>query len=168
MTVSVFVGVSVDGYMARADGTFDFLDAGGGEPHGYDEFIATVDALVIGRKTYELVLTFPEWPYGEKRVVALSSKPIAGRAEWMSGEPAEIVAKMAASGSTSLYVDGGDTIQRFLRAGVVDRLIVTRVPILIGSGIALFGALPRDVRLRHVATQSYPGGMVKTEYLIAS
>jgi dihydrofolate reductase len=164
MTVSVFVGVSVDGYMARGDGTFDFLDAGGGEPHGYDEFIATVDVLVIGRKTYDVVLAFPEWPYGDKRVVVLSSKPVdGGRVEWMTGEPADIVARLAGN---NLYIDGGETIQRFLRAGVVDRLIVTRVPILIGSGISLFGALPRDVQLRHVATQSYAGGMVKTEYHI--
>jgi dihydrofolate reductase len=66
MAVSVFVGTSVDGFIARPNGDFDFLPPGGGEPHGYDEFIATVDAIVIGRNTYEKVLTFPEWPYGKK------------------------------------------------------------------------------------------------------
>ena len=76
MTVSVFVGTSVDGFIARPNGNLDFLPAGGGEPHGYDEFIATVDALVIGRKTFETVLAFPEWPYGDKRVVILSSRPL--------------------------------------------------------------------------------------------
>lgn len=69
MTVSVFVGTSVDGFIARPNGALDFLPPGGGEPHGYDEFIASVDALVIGRNTFEIVLAFPEWPYGDKRVV---------------------------------------------------------------------------------------------------
>jgi dihydrofolate reductase len=170
MTVSVFIGTSLDGFIARPDGALDFLPPGGGEPHGYNEFIASVDALVIGRNTFETVLAFPEWPYGKKRVVVLSSKPLdfskvrGGVVEQMSGTPAEIIAKLAATGAHHLYVDGGITIQRFLRAGLVHRLIITRVPVLIGEGIPLFGALPHDVRLRHVATQHYPSGLVKSEY----
>jgi dihydrofolate reductase len=173
MTVSVFIGTSVDGFIARPDGALDFLPAGGGEPHGYDEFIASVDALVIGRKTFETVLAFPQWPYGDKRVVVLSSRPITLPAvpgavvEQMAGPPAEIVAKLAASGAHHLYVDGGITVQGFLRAGLVQRLIITRVPVLIGDGIPLFGALPHDVRLQHVATQHYPSGLVKSEYTVA-
>src|ERR1700704_1180162 len=76
MTVSVFVGTSVDGFIARPNGTFDFLPEGGGEPHGYNEFIAGVDAIVMGRKSFESVLAFPAWPYAEKRVVVLSSRPV--------------------------------------------------------------------------------------------
>jgi dihydrofolate reductase len=168
--VSVFVGVSVDGFMARLNGDLDFLPAGGGEPHGYDEFIASVDTLVIGRGTFEMVLKFPEWPYGYKRVVALSSRKLdlsavhGGVVEQMSGDPAEIVAKLEDSGAHHLYVDGGITIQRFLQAGLVQRLTITRVPVLIGEGIPLFGALPQDIRLRHVGTQAYASGLVKTEY----
>jgi dihydrofolate reductase len=86
----------------------------------------------------------------------------------MTGTPAEIVSKLAASGAQHLYVDGGITIQRFLRAGLVQRLIITRVPVLIGEGIPLFGSLPRDVRLRHVSTQHYPSGLVKSEYQVAA
>jgi len=174
MTVSVFIGTSLDGFIARADGALDFLPEGGGEPHGYYEFIAGIDALVIGRNTFETVLAFAEWPYGNKRVVVLSSRPVdlsavrGGVVEQMSGAPVEIVAKLAASGAHHLYVDGGITIQRFLRAGLVQRLIITRVPVLIGNGIPLFGALPGDVRLRHVATQHYPSGLVKSEYHIAA
>ena len=170
MTVSVFIGTSVDGFIARPNGDLDFLPAGGGEPHGYDEFIATVDALVIGRKTFETVRAFPEWPYGDKRVVILSSRPLdfsgvrGGVVEQMAGSPAEIVSKLAASGAHHLYVDGGITIQGFLRAGLVERLVITRVPVLIGNGIPLFGALPHDLRLRHVATQHYASGLVKSEY----
>jgi dihydrofolate reductase len=174
MKVSVFVGTSVDGFIARQNGDFDFLPAGGGEPHGYNEFIASVDALVIGRNTFEVVLALPEWPYGDKRVVVLSSRPVdfsklsAGVVEQMAGSPAEIVAKLAASGVKHIYVDGGITVQSFLRAGLVQRLTITRVPVLIGEGIPLFGSLPRDVRLRHVATQHYPSGLVKSEYEVAA
>ncbi|HEV7238078.1 MAG TPA: dihydrofolate reductase family protein [Thermoanaerobaculia bacterium] len=172
MNASVFVGTSVDGFIARPNGDFDFLPDDP-EPHGYDEFIASVDTLVIGRNTFEIVLKFDTWPYGDKRVVVLSSRPIdlsvvvGGVVEQMSGEPAEIVAKLEATGSHHLYVDGGITVQRFLRAGLIQRLIVTRVPVLIGEGIPLFGALPHDVRLEHVSTRSYPSGLVQTEYRVS-
>jgi dihydrofolate reductase len=171
MTISVFVGTSVDGFIARPDGTFDFLPADGGEPHGYLEFMASVDALVIGRHTYETVLAFPEWPYGDKRVVVLSSRPLdlsaaAGPVEQMHGAPADIVAQLAATGANHLYVDGGITVQQFLRAGLVDRIIITRVPVLIGQGIPLFGSLPHDVLLRHIATRQFPSGLVQSEYTI--
>src|ERR1700723_26954 len=170
MKESAFIATSVDGFIARAGGELDFLPEDGGEPHGYPEFMATVDALVIGRNTFEIVLAFPEWPYGEKRVVVLSSQPLdlsavrGGRVEQMSGTPAEIVEKLAASGAHHLYIDGGITIRRFLRAGLIQRLTITRVPVLIGEGIPLFGALPRDLRLRHITTQHYPSGLVKSEY----
>jgi len=172
MTVSVFVGVSVDGFIARLNHDLDWLPEGGGEPHGFDEFLAGIDALVIGRKTFKKVLTFNPWPYGSKRVVVLSGQPlrlpssIGGPVEQMAGSPAEIVARLAERGATNLYVDGGITIQRFLRAGLVDRLILTRVPVLIGEGIPLFSTLPHDLHLRHVATRSFPSGLVQSEYQV--
>jgi dihydrofolate reductase len=170
---SVFVGTSLDGFIARADGSLDFLDAGGNEPHGYEEFMATVDALVIGRKTYETVLGFGGWAYGPKPVFVLSSRPLgpapAGAVlERLSGTPADIVAQLAARSIQHAYVDGGVTIQGFLRAGLIDRLIITRVPILIGAGIPLFGPLDRDITLRHVSTRQYPGGLVQSEYVVAA
>jgi dihydrofolate reductase len=170
MTASVFVGTSVDGFIARANGDFDFLPEGGGEPHGYNEFIASVDAIVVGRKTFEKVLSFGAWPYDDKRVVILSSHRLnlsaaaGGVVEQMAGPPAEIVSQLAARGAHHLYIDGGITIQGFLRAGLIQRLIITRVPVLIGEGIPLFGSLPRDMRLRHVATQHYSSGLVQSEY----
>jgi dihydrofolate reductase len=174
MTVSIFIGTSVDGFIARPNGGLDFLPPGGGEPHGYDEFMASVDAIVIGCKTFETVLTFADWPYGDKRVVVLSSRPVdlsaarGGVVEQMAGSPADIVSKLAASGCHNLYVDGGFTIQGFLRAGLIQRIIITRVPVLIGDGIPLFSTLQRDIQLRHVATQCYPSGLVKTEYHVAA
>lgn len=172
ITVSVFVGASVDGFIARSNHDLDFLPENP-EPHGYDEFMATVDALVIGRKTFEKVLSFGTWPYGNKRVVVLSSRPIdfsgvvGGVVEQMDGPPAEILSRLAERGVRHIYLDGGITIQRFLRVGLVQHLTVTRVPVLIGDGIPLFGSLPHDVRLRHVATRHFPSGLVQSEYEIA-
>lgn len=174
MTVSVFIGTSLDGFIARPNGDFDFLTTAGGEPHGYSEFIASVDAIVLGRNTFEKVLTLGPWPYGDKRVVVLSSHPvdlsavIGGVVEQMAGTPTEIVSRLAASGARHLYIDGGVTIQGFLRVGLIQRLIITRVPVLIGEGIPLFGTLPRDIRLRHVGTRQYPSGLVSSEYAIAA
>jgi dihydrofolate reductase len=173
MTATVFVGTSVDGFIARTNGDLDFLPEGGGEPHGYIEFIASVDAIVIGRNTFEKVLTFDAWPYGDKRVVVLSSRSldlsdvVGGVVEQMAGPPADIISQLAASGAQHLYIDGGITVQRFLSAGLIQRLIITRVPVLIGDGIPLFSALPRDIRLQHVATRHFQSGLVQTEYHIA-
>jgi dihydrofolate reductase len=170
---SVFVGTSLDGFIARANGAFDFLPPGGGEPHGYDEFIATVDALVIGRKTFETVLGFDGWAYGKKPVFVLSNRAIAAPpagavVERMSGAPTEIVSRLEARGIKHIYVDGGITIQQFLQAGLIQRLIITRVPVLIGTGIPLFGPLGRDISLKHVATRQYASGLVQSEYVVAA
>jgi dihydrofolate reductase len=170
MKLSVFCGVSVDGFLARPDHSLDFLDAGEQEPHGFEEFYNSVDVVVIGRKTFEVVLTFGKWFYGEKQVVVLSSRPVdlstvtGGAVEQMSGEPSEIVTRLKAQGFKHAYIDGGNTIQRFLRAGLIDRLVITRVPVLIGAGISLFGPVARDVTLRHVATRCFHGGLVQSEY----
>jgi dihydrofolate reductase len=172
MKASVFVGTSVDGFIARLNGGLDWLPPGGGEEHGYEAFMATVDALVIGRNTYETVLSFDTWPYGEKPVFVLSTHelappPAGALVEHLSGTPEKIVSQLAARGMQHIYVDGGITVQGFLRAGLIQRLIITRVPVLIGSGIPLFGATFRDIPLRHVATREYVSGLVQSEYTIA-
>ena len=169
MRASVFVGTSVDGFIARPNGALDFLPPGGGEEHGYEAFFASVDALVIGRKTYETVLAFDKWPYGEKPVFVLSTRPLAPApagavVERLSGAPADIASTLEARGVRHVYVDGGITIQRFFEAGLVHRLVVTRVPVLIGEGIPLFGVTGRDIALKHVATRSYASGLVQSEY----
>src|SRR5262245_6335011 len=174
---AVFVGVSLDGFIARPNGDLDWLMGDGGSDsaeHGYNEFIAGIDAIVMGRRTFEKVLTFGKWYYGNKRVVVLSHRPIdlsvaqarGGVVDLMAGSPAEIASTLVASGTGHLYVDGGITVQQFLRAGLIQRLIISRLPVLIGEGIPLFGSLPRDIRLRHIATRTYPGGMVQSEYRI--
>jgi dihydrofolate reductase len=171
VNASVFIATSLDGFIARANGDLDWLPHGGGEPHGYDEFIATVDALVIGRKTFETVLAFETWSYGDKRVIVLSTNPLppappGALVEHMSGDPPDIFSRLAERGIRHVYVDGGITIQRFLQAGLIDRLIITRIPILLGEGIPLFGALTRDIVLSHVATRQFASGLVQSEYVV--
>ena len=175
MKASVFIATSIDGYIARPDGGLDWLPADGGEPHGFEEFYASVDALVLGRNTFEIVLALAldTWPYGKKPVIVLSNTltelkaPEGAVCELMSGAPQEIVSNLAQRGMKHLYIDGGVTIQGFLKAGLIQRLIITRVPVLLGSGIPLFGSLPQDIRLEHVATRSYATGLVQSEYLVA-
>jgi dihydrofolate reductase len=169
MKLSAFVGTSLDGFIARRDGQYDFLPSGGGEPHGYDEFIASVDTIVIGRNTFEVVLKLPSWPYGDKRVIVLSHLPLdlsttKGRIEQMSGEPTQIAHELSASGAKHVYVDGGITVQEFLRAGQIHDLTITRVPVLIGEGIPLFGSVPYDIKLRHIGTRQYESGLVTSKY----
>ena len=172
MKISVFIGTSVDGFIARKNGGLDWLPADGGEPHGYDEFFASVDALVIGRKTFETVLAYDVWPYGKKLVIVLSTQlkelkvPEGAECELMGGPPAEVVARLAERGVRHIYVDGGATIRGFLDAGLIQNLTITRVPVLIGNGVPLFGTLLHDIRLEHVGTQAYPSGLVKSEYRV--
>lgn len=172
MKLSVFCGVSVDGFLARPNHALDFLHTGEQVPHGFEEFYDSVDVVVIGRKTFEVVVTFGKWFYGKKRVVVLSSRPLdfsaakGGVVEQMSGEPAKIAAQLKARGFKHAYIDGGVTIQRFLSAGAIDRMVITRVPVLIGEGIPLFGPVPYDISLHYVATRTYKGGLVQSEYEI--
>lgn len=172
MKGSVFVGTSLDGFIARPDGALDFLPDDP-EPHGFDEFLASVDALVWGRKTYDIVQEFGTWLYGDKPVFVLSSRdlkepPAGAKVERISGSPADIASALEERGIGHIYVDGGVTIQQFLRAGLIQRLIITRVPVLIGSGIPLFGPLDHDVSLTHVATRHFPSGLVQSEYEVRS
>ncbi len=172
MKATVFVGASLDGFIARPNGDLDWLphDA---EEHGYEAFIATVDALALGRNTYDKVLTFGAWPYGEKPVFVLSSRPLSpppsgAVVEQMAGDPADIVSRLSSRGIGHLYVDGGITIQRFLRAGLIQRIVVTWVPVLIGTGIRLFGPTHCDIPLRHVGTRQFASGLVQSEYEVVT
>ncbi len=168
----VFIATSLDGYIARPDGGIDWLptDTSAGD-HGYAAFTAGIDALVMGRNTYELVLSFGAWPY-EKPVVVLSRRGVTiapeleGKVFAMSGTPEAIVAQCAARGWHQLYVDGGVTIQRFLAAGLIERLVITRVPVVLGAGLPLFGAVPQDIRMDHVRTEAFANGLVQSEYRV--
>jgi dihydrofolate reductase len=174
MKTTVYIATSLDGFIAREDGSIDWLPPIGGddgEDYGYAEFFASIDALVMGRNTYELVRSFGgDWPYGSKPIVVLTTRgiaipdEIAGTVEAMAGSPADIVTRLEQRGWQHLYIDGGITVQQFLNAGLIQRMIITSVPVLIGKGIPLFGPVPHDIRLRHVATRSYATGLVQNEY----
>jgi dihydrofolate reductase len=169
---SVFIATSLDGFIARRNGAIDWLTdpsyANVGEDYGYKEFFDSVDTLVMGRKTYELALTFGEWPYTGKKVVVLSSgspkvpEHLSGSVEILSGPPDEVVRRLSQSGVRHVYVDGGATIQGFLQAG----LIITQIPVLIGAGIPLFGALERDIRFRLIESKTYQSGFVQSKYRV--
>jgi dihydrofolate reductase len=175
----VFIATSVDGFIARADGSIDWLEQANamvppGQDCGYGAFMASVDALVMGRNTFDTVHRMQPWPYGEKPVYVLSRSlaqlphECPPSVRLVQGGPADAVAQAAAQGHHSLYVDGGLTIQAFLAAGLVSELIITVIPVLLGSGRPLFGPLPRDTRLRLVGSHAFEFGFVQSHYAVAS
>ena len=176
MKASVFIATSLDGYIAREDGSIDWLPTGADtkfEDYGYADFMKSVDALVMGRKTFETVRGFGgEWPYGAKPVIVLTTKKVqipkelAKSVTTMSGKVETIVKHLESREMNHLYVDGGVTIQKFLNAGAIERLIITRIPVLIGKGIPLFGPVDQDIKLSHVGTKTYPSGLVQSEYYV--
>lgn len=170
---SVFIATSLDGYIARLDGELDWLpSAEADNDMGYETFSASVDVLVMGRHTFEKVLSFGDWPYDLPVKVLSHSKrtmpqALEAKAEFMQGEPAAILGVLASQGFRHAYIDGGETIQAFIRAQLIERLIITRVPVLIGEGLSLFGKLSEPnamITWRHVKTFTWSNGLVQSHY----
>lgn len=172
----VFIATSLDGFIARKDGSIDWLPGLEGDPtesYGYDAFLASVDGIVMGRNSFEKVLTFDEWPY-PKRVIVMSRSPnvakipehLIGKVEFSSLSPLKLMADLADRGWRRVYVDGGQVIQSFLRAGLIADMVLTRVPVLLGTGIPLFGPLESDIRLGHRETREYASGLVQSRYVV--
>ena len=163
--VSVYIGISQDGFIARLNGDIDWLTDSrytiDGEDFGYQAFMDTVDVLVMGRLTFEQVATFAEWPYASKPVIVLSHsqlevpEALRDRVSFLSLPPALLLQHLAEQGVQHVYLDGGKTIQGFLEAGLVTELTLTRLPVLIGQGISLFGPLGFDIRLQHIETRCF-------------
>ncbi|MDH5372759.1 MAG: dihydrofolate reductase family protein [Acidimicrobiia bacterium] len=172
MRASVFIATTADGFIARKNGDLDWLTGPdtGGETFGFNEFIASVDALVMGRTTFDFVQQAGEWPYGDTPVFVLTHRDLElppefpGAVEALEGLPNEVAAELAARGIHHVYVDGGETIQSFLRAGLVKRIIITQVPVLIGEGISLFGPLDSDLDLHLIRSRSYANHWLQVEY----
>ncbi|MEZ4452676.1 MAG: dihydrofolate reductase family protein [Nannocystaceae bacterium] len=167
--VSVFLAQSLDGYIARPDGGLDWLEAvqRPGEDYGFAEFFAGVDALMIGRNTYDVVLGFDPWPYADKRCVVLTRRPPPPRhgEVFRAGEPAALLDALARDGVRHVYVDGGAVIQRFLAADLVDALTLSILPVILGDGIALFARTPAPERpLELVDARSWPAGLAQLRY----
>lgn len=174
---SVYIAASIDGFIARPGGEIDWLlrpEYTPTEMRGlsYDDFISTVDAIVMGRHSYEKALSFDSWPYEKTPVVVLSSSGVkvpahlSGKVRVEAGTPWEIVAGLAAEGKKHLYIDGGVTIQRFLAAGLIDEITITQIPILLGAGIPLFSAEGSEHPLRLIDSAASDNGFVQVRYAV--
>ena len=175
--VSVYIATSLDGFIARSDGGLDWLDEANGtipdgEDLGFREFMDSVDALIMGRRTYDQVLSFAEWPYGRTPVVVLSHSPISVPPSVPdtvshSSEPLrDLLKRLSDGGAEHVYVDGGTTIRGFLAQGLVDEITITVIPVILGSGIPLFGPVARDIHLTHLRTTAFDNGFVQTTYAV--
>ena len=178
MKASVYCGVSLDGFIAREDGRIDWLTGNGeeaedeGDDYSFSRFFATVDTLVMGRNTFDILRTFDEWHYGDTPILVLSRTlkelPRGTRKTVFldAGTPMEICSKLEAAGRKHIYVDGGKTVQAFLRAGLIDEITVSVLPVLIGSGIPLFGPLNKDTRLELLSSRTFKTGIVQSRYAV--
>jgi len=175
-TGHVFIATSLDGFIARPDGALDWLENANpaGEDHGYQAFIATIDGIFIGRATFEVALGFTPWPY-DRPLIVLSSTLRADDVPDHLADRVSIVRSVSEAlqwsrrrGWQRAYVDGGATIRSFLKDGAIEDMVLTRVPVLLGSGLPLFGHLEADIPLRHLGTRSFPSGLVQSRYAIAS
>ena len=178
MKASVYIATSLDGFIARENGALDWLPGSGDgdevadtdDDFGFNAFMDSIDVLVMGRNTYELVLAFGQWPYEGKRVIVLSNTlskiadDLPTTVELRSCQPLELYRELESAGANHLYIDGGKTIQGFLAAGLINEIILTRIPVLIGTGIPLFGPLAEDIKLRHIETHSFKNGFVQSKY----
>lgn len=172
---SVFIAMSLDGYIARPDGSIDWLTdvVEDGEDYGYQQFYSSVDCLVIGRKTYEMALSLARWPYSGRKVVVLSSNRTSSENRtgtdvlMMSSTPEKVLEELETMGFKHAYIDGGKTIQSFLRAGLINEMTVTIIPVLLGDGIRLFGAVDADIQLQHIDTRSFLNGFIRARYKVA-
>lgn len=174
-TAHVFIATSLDGFIARADGDINWLlqRDDPAEDHGYTDFIADKDLIVMGRGCYEKILTMGEWFY-DRPVLVMSRKltgtpipeALTGKVRFCSRAPCELMADLTAEGVRRVYVDGGQLVQSFLRDGLIADLTITTVPVLIGCGRPLFGALPKDIGLALESSRSFPSGLVQSTYRV--
>ena len=175
-TGRVFIGASLDGFIARPDGAIDWLtDPALGPRHaritsstevaGWQTFLPSIDHLVMGRGTYEKVLTFDTWPYEGKRVIVMSTT-LAADDRRITIARALDAAVSELAGADQVYVDGGKVIQTFLRADLIDEITIGWAPTFIGEGLPLFGFLEADIHLSPVASNASAGWMVHATYRV--
>ena len=171
MRTIAYLGTSLDGFIARKDGEIDWLTQFANDEaiHAYEDFMNRIDAIVIGRGTFEKVLTFSSWPY-EKKVFVLSntikqlSDTLKDKAILISMKPEELLRYLSGLGFSTIYVDGGKVIQDFLKKDLIDEMIIAKAPILIGSGIPLFNYIDTDLQFKHVKTAVQSNGLVRSYY----
>lgn len=177
MSGHVMMATSLDGFVARADHQLDWLMKQNtkGEDHGYDDFIASIDVIVMGSNSFRTVLSFEDWPY-DKPVIVLSQslksadipKPLAKKVEVLNHTPLALMDELNARNMKRAYIDGGALVRSFLAEGLIATMHITIVPILIGDGVPLFGALPRDVDLHLEKSEAFASGLVGLHYRVLS
>lgn len=177
LSCHAFIAASLDGFIARPDGRIDWLDPfnAADEDHGYDAFIGDKDGIIMGRGTYETVLGFGHWPYTLPVIVLSQSLTVDDIPETLADhvaitdmDPEELVAALAEEGWQKAYVDGGQVIQSFLNAGLLDQMTITRVPVLLGAGRSLFGPIAADMPMHLLDSRSFPSGLVSSTYRIGA
>lgn len=171
--ISVFIATSMDGYIAKKNGDINWLttfavptDENEDKDCGFSKFFSDVDTLVMGRKTYEVVSGFDMWPYEGKRVVVLSSTltSISEKAELYKDDIVDLIKKLHSEGVKHIYVDGGSTISRFLNEGLIDQMIISIIPVILGSGVPLFSQVNDDKWCRLISSQLYSNGLMQLRY----
>ena len=182
---SVFIATSVDGFIAKEDGSVDWLDTAGNPEAdmgdqadmGFNKFIESVDCMIMGRGTLEVLsgfdLTPEQWPYRDARVIALSNtltQPpdnLKDRVEMYSGNLCELIAGLESEGHSHAYIDGGKTIQSFLDLRLIDEIILTHAPVILGEGIPLFGKTRQSIKLENSKAEAFPNDFVQLHYTVS-
>lgn len=182
MKCSVYIATSADGYIAEEDGSVDWLDTAGNPDAdmsknpdmGFGDYINSVDCLVMGRKCMEVIsnmnLTPEQWPYGDIKIIVLSNtikeppENLQGKVELYSGEILDLVNALELQGFNHVYIDGGATITSFINEKLINEITITKVPVLLGSGILLFGNITQKVKLTHAQAIAFPNDFIQVKY----
>jgi dihydrofolate reductase len=185
MKCSVYIATSVDGFIAREDGSIDWLESSGNQDAemgddvdmGFNDFMSSIDCLIMGRNSMEMISSFnltPEqWPYKDARVIVLSNtikeppENLKGKVEMYSGELSALVEKLEQEGYEHAYIDGGKTIQAFLNLNLINEITITRIPILLGKGKSLFGKTTQEIKLENVKSKAFPNDFVQVHYKVS-
>ncbi len=169
--ISIYIAASIDGYIARQDGSLDWLNRVGGfdEDYGFQKLLDSIDAVILGRNTYEIAATVPDWPYKGKRIIVLSNslKTVREEAELFCGDLTQLVSQLQLDGIKHVWIDGGVTISQFLDLQIVDFMTLSIIPVILGGGIPLFKAIGKELPCRLISSQSYPSGLVQLNYEIS-
>lgn len=184
MKCSVYIATSVDGFIAKKDGSVDWLHSAGNPEAemgdqadmGFADFIASVDCMVMGRKCMEMIssmnLTPEQWPYGDTRIIVLSNTlkeapdNVKGKVEMYSGDLNDLIAKLGNDGFMHAYIDGGTTIQAFINLGLINEMTITRAPVLLGEGVPLFGKINRDIKLEQTQAIAFANDFIQEKFVV--
>lgn len=166
--ISVYIATSIDGYIARRDGSLDWLDCAGGfdDDYGLQKLLDSIDGVILGRHTYEVAAPVSDWPYKGKRIVVLSNSlnTVREEAELFSGDLRTLVSQLHSDGVRHVWIDGGKTISQFLNLRIVDSITLSVIPVILGDGMPLFNAIGQEIPCRLISSQSYPSGLVQINY----